>query len=166
MALAEALAGVDERMAARKPAPEAWSILECVEHLVAAEEFLLGRMLAARTAESASVDSARESRILKRGVDRTARMESPPVARPCGRYLHLRDAVASFSAVRTRTIEWVVGQEGDLRSPITDHPLIPGPVNCREMLLIISVHPRRHAEQIQEIRAAFERAPGASGSAA
>lgn len=95
-------------------------------------------------------------------MDRTARVESPPVARPCGRYLHLQDASASFSAVRARTIDWVVGQEGDLRSWVTDHPLIPGPVNCYEMLLIVSVHPRRHAEQIREIRVSFEREQGAS----
>jgi hypothetical protein len=30
------------------------------------------------------------------------------------------------------------------------------------MLLIVSVHPRRHAEQIREIRVSFEREQGAS----
>jgi hypothetical protein len=164
-ALSEALAGVDEQMAVWKQMPTSWSILECVEHVVVSEEFLLARLMAARASASALPNSTRESMILKRGMDRTTRVESPAVGRPCGRYLRLQDAFTSFSAVRARTIDWVAGQEGDLRSWLTDHPLIPGPVNCYELLLIISVHPRRHAEQIKAIRSSLEQAPKANGSA-
>jgi len=163
-ALSEALAGVDEQMAVWKPMPAAWSILECVEHLAVAEEFLLGRLLAARAAEPALPNAARESRILARGMDRTTRMESPAVGRPRGQYAHLQDAFTGFCAVRARTVDWVAGYEGDLRSRVTDHPLIPGPVNCYEVLLIVSVHPRRHAEQIRAIRMSFEEALKANGS--
>jgi hypothetical protein len=49
----------------------------------------------------------------------------------------------------------VEGFSDDLRFWLTDHPLIPGPVNCYEILLMMSVHPVRHAEQIAEIRAAL-----------
>ncbi|MGA2269081.1 MAG: DinB family protein [Bryobacteraceae bacterium] len=164
-ALSEALAGVDEQMAVWKQMPTTWSILECVEHVVVSEEFLLSRLMAARASASALPNSTRESMILERGIDRTTRVESPAVGRPRGRYLNLQDAFTSFSAVRARTIDWVGGLEGDLRSWLTDHPLIPGPVNGYEMLLIISVHPRRHAEQIKAIRISFEQAQKASESA-
>jgi hypothetical protein len=164
-ALSESLAGVDDRMAVRKPAPEVWSILECVEHVVLAEEFLLSRLMAAQASASALPNPARERTILKRGLDRTTRVESPAAARPCGRYLHLQDAAAGVAAVRARTIDWVAAQEGDLRTWVTDHPLIPGPVNCYETLLILSIHPRRHAEQIRAIRISFDRAQAASESA-
>ena len=161
-ALSEGLAGVDEQMAVWKQAPASWSILECVEHVVVSEEFLLGRLVAARASAPALPNSTRESMIWKRGIDRTTRVESPAVGRPCGRYLHLQDAFTSFLAVRERTIDWVGGQEGDLRSRLTDHPLIPEPVNCHEMLLVISVHPRRHADQIKAIRISFEQAQKAN----
>jgi len=163
--LSEALAGVDEPMAVWKQAPASWSILECVEHVVVSEEFLLTRLMAARASAPALPNATRESRILEKGMDRTTRVESPAVGRPCGRYLHLQDAFASFSAVRARTMDWVARQEGDPRSWLTNHPLIPGPVNCYEMLLIVSVHPRRHAEQIKEIRISLEQAQKANESA-
>jgi hypothetical protein len=164
-ALSEALAGVDEQIAVWTQMPTSWSILECVEHVVLSEEFLLARLMAARTSVSAIPNSTRESMILKRGIDRTTHVESPAVVRPCGRYPHLQDAFTAFSGVRERTIDWVVGQEGDLRSRLTDHPLIPGPVNCYEMLLIIAVHPQRHAEQIKAIRISLEQAQKAKKSA-
>jgi len=164
-ALSEALAGVDEQMAVWKQMPTTWSILECVEHVVVSEEFLLSRLMAAQASASALPNSTREGMILERGIDRTRRVESPAVGRPSGRYLHLQDAFTGFSAVRARTVDWVSGLEGDLRSWLTDHPLIPGPVNCCEMLLMISVHPRRHAEQIKAIRNSFEQVQEANESA-
>jgi len=164
-ALSESLAGVDEQMAVWKPMPATWSILELVEHVVVSEESLLARLMAARPSAPAPPNPPRESMICKRGIDRTRHVESPAVARPCGRYLHLHDAVAAFSAARSRTLDWVAGQQGDLRAWLTDHPLVPGPVNSYEMLLILSVHPRRHAEQIKAIRASLERAQKVNDSA-
>ena len=39
-----------------------------------------------------------------------------------------------------------------LRSKLTSHPII-GSINCHEALLMIVVHPHRHAKQIEEIKA-------------
>ena len=84
-------------------------------------------------------------------------MESPEVGRPHGRFRSLQEAVANFSEVRTRTVNWVNGLERDPRSWLTDHPLIQGLVNCVEILLTMCVHPRRHSEQIKLIRGSFAR---------
>lgn len=51
-ALRRALEGVDENLAVRKPASGGWSILECVEHVVVAEGYLLGRLQVARARSS------------------------------------------------------------------------------------------------------------------
>jgi hypothetical protein len=156
-ALTLALDGVDEKEAAWKPVAREWSILECVEHLVLAEEFLFSRLEAARPAAGVVSNRAREAAILSRGLDRSTRMESPEVGRPHGRFNSLQKACANFSEVRTRTVDWVNGLERDPRSWLTDHPIIQGPVNCYEILLTISVHPRRHSEQIKLIRSSFAR---------
>jgi hypothetical protein len=156
-ALVLALEGVDREEAAWKPTTREWSILECVEHLVLSEEFLLSRLEVARSATEAASSRAREAAILSRGLDRSTRVECPDVARPHGCFGHLQEAVANFSGVRTRTVDWVNRLEEDPRSRLTDHPLIQGLVSCYEMLLIISVHPRRHAEQIKLIRTSFAR---------
>jgi hypothetical protein len=62
------------------------------------------------------------------------------------------EAVSAFESARAETVKFVEGFTGEPRWWVTDHPLIPGPVNCHEMLLIAAVHPARHAKQIAEIR--------------
>jgi hypothetical protein len=151
-------------MAVWKEDPERWSILECVEHLALAEEFLLSRLMAARAVPGVPPNRARERMILKRGADRTVRIEAPAVAKPCARYTRLEDAFESLSAVRARTIDWLKAVDGSLRDRFTDHPVIPGPVTCYEMLLLISAHPRRHAEQVRGIRSAYESAQAKSNA--
>ena len=156
-ALALALDDIDEEHAAWKPGNREWSILECVEHLVLAEEYLFSRLEAARPVAGTAANPAREAAILSRGLDRKTRMESPEVGWPHGRFRNLQQAVAKFHEVRTRTVDWVNCVELDPRSWLTDHPIIKGPVNCYEILLTIAVHPRRHAEQIRLIRCSSAR---------
>jgi DinB superfamily len=158
-ALRAALAGIDERAAARKPGPASWSILECVEHLAVSERFLLSRLTSASRSGESHENRRREAVIAERGLDRTRRTESPEAGRPGGRFASLTEALSAFDAARAETIRFVEGFGDDLRLWITDHPSIPGPVNCHEMLLIISVHPARHARQITEIRAVLD-SPG------
>lgn len=155
-ALREALAGVGEHLAIRRPSPGRWSILECVEHVAVSEQFLLSRLTKASRSDSSHGSRIREKAIKDRGLDRTRPGESPEVARPNGRFRSLNEALSSFDSARTETTHFVEAFGDDLRSWLTDHPLIPGPVNCYEILLLMSIHPVRHAKQIAEIRAALE----------
>jgi hypothetical protein len=154
-ALRDALAGVDEHLAALKPGPGRWSILECVEHLAVSERFLFSKLTKASRSDGPHGNPAREATIVNRGLDRTRPVESPETGRPDNRFQSLREALSAFDSARAETIRYVEGSSDDLRCWLTDHPLIPGPVNCYEILLIISVHPVRHAKQIAEIRAAM-----------
>jgi len=70
-ALYEALKGVGEELANRKPSGGGWSILECVEHLALAEEYLLSRLLNATRSEESHENRVREARIMERAADRT-----------------------------------------------------------------------------------------------
>jgi hypothetical protein len=160
-ALCNALAGVDEPLAIRRPGTGRWSILECVEHVAVAEQFLLSRLTKATRSGHSHANPAREAIMLDRGLDRTRPGESPEAARPNGRFQSVKEALSFFDAVRAETVQFVEGFSDDLRSWLTDHPLIPGPVNCREILLLMSIHLRRHAKQIEEIRAALALPGGA-----
>ena len=154
-AFIDALRGVDEPRARRQPGPGRWSILECVEHVGVAERTLLSRLTGAALSETPIGNPAREARIRKRAADRSTRVESPEAATPGGRFGSLREAIAFFDCVRGETIQFVEECSGDPRCLIASHPLIPGPVNAFELLLLISVHPMRHAQQIEETRAAL-----------
>jgi DinB superfamily len=154
-ALSEALAGVDDATAARKPSNGSWSILDCVEHVVATERYLLTRLEAATLADQAFEKWRREAKIAGLAADRTRKIEAPKQAHPHGRYATLGQALATFDAPRAGVVLWVQNCDGDLRCMMTDHMLIEGPVTCAEMLIMIAAHPARHAQQIVETRAKF-----------
>lgn len=151
-ALGEAVAGVDEAMAASKPSQEAWSILDCVEHMVESERYLLTRLHAAEHAAQPFEKSRREGKIAMLAADRSRRIEAPEQAHPKGRFATLNEALAAFDATRAEVERWVENCAGDPRCMMTDHPLIVGPVTCAETLIMIAAHPARHAKQIGEIR--------------
>lgn len=157
-ALGAALAGVDDAMAAHKPSHESWSILDCVEHMVITEKYLLTRLQAADHTDQPFEKSRREGKIAMLAADRSRRIEAPEQAHPHGHFATLGEAVAAFDAIRAEVKQWVENCAADARCMLTDHPLIVGPVTCAETLIMIAAHPARHAQQIEEIRAASQRA--------
>ncbi len=152
-ALLDALHSVTESLAERVPALERWSILQCIEHVALGENFLFSLIRTAKLTNAPLINEQHEILIDTRGADRSVRRESPPDALPRGSFSTLHEALQSFLASRERTIRFVSTNVEDLRSRITSHPLL-GTVNCHEILLLMAVHPARHAKQIEEIKAA------------
>jgi hypothetical protein len=144
------LSGVTEEGAVWIPAPGKWSIHECVEHLAVSEDYLFAQISAAQHSDTPSIPKQREALIVARASDRTRPLQSPEVGLPTGRFSTLSDALTHFLESRARTIGFVEDCVQDLRSELTSHPMI-GVVNCYEILLLIAVHPHRHAKQIEEI---------------
>lgn len=156
-ALGEAVAGVEDALAKRKPSAETWSILDCVEHMIESERYLLSRLQAAETVDQPFEKSRRQAKIALLAADRTRRIEAPKPVRPQGRYETLAEAMEAFDGVRAQLVDWVENCAGDPRRMLTDHPLIEGPVTCAETLVMMAAHPARHAKQIEEIRNQFGR---------
>jgi hypothetical protein len=154
-ALGTALDGLDETLAARKPANGGWSTLECMEHMVESEQYLLSRLRAATRIPQPQENPVREARIAARAADRTRPIEAPPLAHPHGRFTTLAEALSAFDATRAEVIQYLESFSDDLSCWVTDHPLIPGPVTCYETLVMIAAHPARHAQQIAEVRASL-----------
>ncbi|HTB98604.1 MAG TPA: DinB family protein [Terracidiphilus sp.] len=151
-ALTEALSGVDDNLAAQKPPTGGWSILDCVEHITVTEELLAQRLQAAYPADQSYENRPREARFLERATNRSRRIEAPEPSHPSGRYANASEALAAFDSARGSVLRFVDNFDDDPRCWITDHPMIQGPVNCFEMLLMIGAHPGRHAKQIVEIK--------------
>src|SRR5579863_9137300 len=155
-ALARALAGVDEGLVAETPATGRWSILECLNHLVESEQNLLARLRKAGPGGEAVASPEREAKIAARARDRTPFIAAPAEVWPRGCYESLAEALAALDRTRQDVIGFLEQSDQDLRALATDHPLIKGPVTCYETLVMIAAHPRRHAEQILEIRNTLE----------
>jgi hypothetical protein len=150
--LEEALRGVAGDRASLRPCPESWSVLECVEHLTLTEEALLSRLKGATQAEGSREDRAREARFLELAMNRQRRIEAPEPVIPKPGSQTLAQALDEFQKIRCETMRFVDEFEGDLKAWLTIHPLITRPVNCYEMLLLIALHPKRHAQQIALVR--------------
>ena len=150
-ALLNVLNGVSEEMALRKTDEDRWSILDCVEHLAVTEEFLFSQILEGESSDTPAGSREREAKILARGTDRTRRVAAPHAVVPHSRFSTLSEALQAFFGARERTLRYIENCEEDPRSKNTTHPIL-GPANCHEMLLMMSIHPGRHAKQIAEIR--------------
>ena len=154
-ALQDSVAGVSEEQAKIRPAPGRWSVLECVEHLILAENGMF-ELLTIRSAPAASpCDGSREEIFARSLTNRGRKIEAPEFARPTGRFLSLAAAIAEFCRCRARAAGYLEHCEDDLRARTATHP-VAGPVSCQELLIILAFHPARHALQIREIRQSLQ----------
>lgn len=152
-ALETAVAGLEEAEAARRPAAGGWSVLDCLEHVAVTESALFAGIRNAASAGAPQPNPQREAKILDRALNRARLIEAPEMVIPANRFATAGHALAAFESARAETVRWVETFTGDPRAWVTTHPLVRGPVNCREMLLMIALHPRRHAQQIAAARA-------------
>jgi hypothetical protein len=148
-----AVAGLSDAQAATAPEPERWSVLECLEHVIAVEQVFLGRLKDAAEADAPAADKEREAALLARVVDRANRAQAPEPVRPSGRFRNLSDALESYNAARTDTLRFVEENHSSLYPRAIAHARF-GALNGYEYVLLICGHGRRHTAQILETRAA------------
>ena len=150
-ALLDSVAGVSEEQARIRPVADRWSVLECVEHVILSENRMFD-LLAKESQRAATIsDGSREERVRFRSVDRENKFQSPESAKPTGRFPSLAAAVDEFRRCRARTAGYLAQCDDELRTRTARHPVV-GPVSCQELLIILSLHPARHAKQIREVR--------------
>ena len=143
------LAEVPEELSGIRLTENSWSILECAEHIAAAERGMF-TLLERRTPNSAAPDFARDALIKALGTDRSRKVSAPERARPTGRFASLKQAIDDFCGARARTIAFLERTDEDLRKSIAVHPL--GTFDAFQFLLIMAAHAERHALQIEEIK--------------
>ncbi|HLH44338.1 MAG TPA: DinB family protein [Bryobacteraceae bacterium] len=149
-----ACAAFTEEQARIQPEPGRWSALECVEHVVVAEELFLGRLEAAPRLESPRMDKQKEAELAIRVVNRANRAEAPERSRPAGRFASLAQAMQRFHQARARTIGFAEQRAADLYWLSVEHPRF-GSLNGAEYMMIIAGHAQRHAAQITEVKSAL-----------
>jgi hypothetical protein len=151
-ALFQALRGVSAVQSNFKPASDRWSIAECVEHVALTEEVLL-KMLVSGAAHpiGVSLTPDKDGRMAAAVVDRSRRFQAPDVIRPSGRFASLSAAWEQFEKSRRVSVAYARECPNDLRGLFTMHPLL-GQIDCYRCLLLLALHPARHAAQIEEIK--------------
>ncbi len=138
-----------------KPAPEVWSVAECAEHIILAEEYIFsGAQGVLKTPAGPRLEgaTAEHDRALVAGVkDRSKKATAPEPIVPADKFATPADAAREFTARRDKTIAYVKTTNDALRVHSTDGPA--GKMDSYQFLLLLSAHSSRHTAQIREVEA-------------
>jgi len=146
--------GLSEAQWNFKPAPEKWSVAECMEHIAAAEDFIRDSITekvmkapAAPDRDIAKIDAG----IMAMVPDRTTKVQAPEPIRPTNRYGSPDAAIKHFVESRAKTEEFLK-TTADLRGHAADSPM-GAKWDAYEFILLIAAHSERHTKQIEEVKA-------------
>ena len=95
-ALRSELEGLTSDRLTYHPAPGAWSILDCVEHIATAESVMFV-LIARRSPPVASPAEGREDKYFRGSLNRARKFSAPDSLRPSQRYASLEAALDAFA---------------------------------------------------------------------
>jgi len=138
-----------------KPSPTAWSIQECAEHIILAEDFIFaGSQQMLKTPAVARPENSTpeaDRKIVAMLKDRSHKATAPEPIAPKGIFATPADAAREFEARRQKTIEYVENTNDELRAHSGRTPA--GNVDGYLLLLVLAAHSSRHTAQILEVKA-------------
>jgi hypothetical protein len=146
--LIDEVSGLSPAQLAFRRAPEAWTILEVIDHLL-----VVGPIYWQDLQRAVKAPVGRETRmsdvdILWYGIDRTNREKAIPSEVPKG-LQDLRAGLDAHRKLHARLVEYVRTTKDDLRS----HYVERQGCDAYQWALLISTHEQRHILQIREIKA-------------
>jgi hypothetical protein len=146
--------GVSAAQWAFKPAPTVWSVKECAEHIILAEDFLFGTVQ--KILQSPAVARPEGSNeqvdhiIVAKVQDRSQKATAPEAIVPSGKFATPEEAAREFTARRDKTIAYVKSTNDPLRVHVAPSP--GGPMDAYQFLLLLASHSARHTAQIREVQ--------------
>jgi hypothetical protein len=136
-----------------KPAPAVWSVQECAEHIILAEEYIFGgtqQLLKTPAVPRPATSNTEVDHKLVAGVeDRSRKATAPEPLVPSAKYATPEDAAREFTARRDKTIAYAKTTNDDLRVHAGPGPA--GPMDAYQGLLLLASHSARHTAQIREV---------------
>jgi DinB superfamily len=150
----EATKGLSEEQWNFKPAPDRWSVAQVMEHIAAAEGFLLDftkeKVMGGPAGEPGRDVKKTDQAVLTMVPDRTHKAQAPEPLVPNNRFGSSDGSVKHFIESRSATEDFLKSTAG-LRDHVTDSPL--GKLDGYEFVLFIAAHSERHTKQINEVKA-------------
>ncbi len=150
----DATKGLSDAQSNFKPAPDRWSIAECMEHIAAAEDFIRGNIEngvmkapAVPGRDVAAIDAA----IIENVPARKNKVQAPEAIKPTNRFGSPEGSIKHFVESRAITEEFLKTTPG-LRDHAADSP-VGTKWDAYEFILLIAAHSERHTNQIKEVKA-------------
>ncbi|MEA2542820.1 MAG: hypothetical protein QOH35_4186 [Acidobacteriaceae bacterium] len=150
--LVESVGGLYPAQWEFKPASDAWSAAENMEHIVLVESGIHAIIEGMNEALGAPPEGDRREMdefILNRIPKRSQKVKASVRAYPTGRWSG-PEALQQFVQCREQSIRLLVSRR--LRAHVFPHPLF-GPWDGYQWLLAAASHGARHTEQIREVKA-------------
>ena len=145
--LHDEVAGLSPAQLTFRRAPDAWTILEVIDHLVVVHPIYFDDLQNALKGPSAEVSPSSDTDILWYGIDRTNREKAIPSEVPTGAR-DFRSALAEHDKLHARLVDYLKTTNDDLRGHIVPRQRCDG----YQWALLISTHEQRHILQIREIK--------------
>jgi hypothetical protein len=150
----DATAGLSPAQWNFKPAPDRWSIAECMEHIAAAEDFIrdniVNGVMKAPPVPGRDV-AAIDAGILENVPARKTKVQAPDPIKPTNRYGSPEGSIKHFVESRAITEDFLKTTPG-LRDHAADSPS-GAKWDAYEFILLIAAHSERHTNQIKEVKA-------------
>jgi uncharacterized damage-inducible protein DinB len=150
--LLDIVEGLNKEQQRFRPAPDRWSVADCVEHVSIAEKGVLKKVQEALLSplQPETRTSMPDDAVLARVSNRTPRCASPPELHPRRRWTDFGELLRRFEAARERSLRFAAVTRADLRSYSFAHPKF-GELDCYQWLLFLAAHAERHARQAEEV---------------
>jgi hypothetical protein len=152
----DAVKGLSEAQLKFKPAPDRWSVEECVKHIAISETNLWG-MVDGTLKQAANPEKRidikmTDDQVVKGLEDRTNKVKTADAFKPENTpFKSSEDALASFKQNRQKLIDYVKSTNDDLRNHVASSPI--GTYDTYQLILLIGAHSNRHTQQIEEVKA-------------
>jgi hypothetical protein len=146
--------GLSEAQLNFKPAPDRWSVLECVQHIVLASQGLVSYLKYTLTVKNDSNFKASfpDQQFINMIEDRSHKVKTSENLEPIhSPYKTLDETLKAFNAGRDSLITYVNTTNDDLRNHIAVLPFAKA--DAYQLVLMISGHTNRHTQQIDEVKA-------------
>jgi uncharacterized damage-inducible protein DinB len=151
-----------------RPAPDRWTVAECLEHISMVEARVLGAIQ--KTLEAGPEPSKRsalegkDDALVAGVVARIARFKAPEPLVPTGRWPD-DQLLKEFEGTRQQTRAFAASTTADLRRHFYKHPAL-GDLDLYQWMLLIAGHCDRHRVQSEEVMASpdFPRARQANAT--
>jgi hypothetical protein len=148
--------GLSEAQLNFKPAPDRWSVKECMYHIAVSENDLWQRMEDAMKSSAGPEEKAAgnitDEQLVKMMEDRSRKAKTSAPLEPVNAPYHsMEEAVNDFKEKRNEHIKYLRATTEDLRNHFVKMPF--GTLDCYQVLLMIASHSNRHMQQIEEVKA-------------
>ena len=153
--LAKSVDGLSSAQLHFKPAPDKWSVIECVEHIVVSEpmlfEWLKMALMQPADPEKKSEVTVKDEEVTKMVEDRSHKATAPAEMTPEGKYQDIQTALDNLKASRQIILDELEKYSmDDLRNRVLDFPA--GKADAYQFAMFIAGHTARHRLQIEEIK--------------